>query len=459
MRKPTEIRAGLYGRISLARFGETIKVDDQIALCENVAQQRGWAVVERYGDPNKSAWQRNRHRPGWERMLQDVTAGVINAIVVYHGDRLVRQPWDLEMLLRLADEKGVRLASPTGERNLDNPDDRFILRIEAAQACRESDNTSRRLRWHYEKAAERGVVRLGGRGGRAYGFEPDGLTVREDDVRWIREVAGRIIAGESIGSIARDISARGSRTTAGNVWDHGSLRKLMQRPRLAGLVSHHGEIVGEATWPAILDRDLWETVCAVLDRKAAGFDYTTNARRYLLTGIAKCGNCLAPLAIRHNTRSEALRGYGCINPDCGHKVHRRTLYLDEYVINYCIEFLSRTPAPKRAYGEDWPAKLRQLKELRARRIDEFADDDEGESDIIKATIKRIDGQIAEVRARLAEQAAPDVLDGMWGIDRKGWDDLGLDRQRRLVAAICSVTVFPQRRGPGFDKSSVKIDRP
>jgi DNA invertase Pin-like site-specific DNA recombinase len=459
MARPAEIRAGLYGRISLARFGETIKVDDQLALCDRLAQQRGWTVAERYGDPNKSAWQRNRHRPGWERMLQDVNSGAINAIIVYHGDRLIRQPWDLELLLRLADEKGILLASPTGERNLDNPDDRYILRIEAAGNCRESDNTSRRLRRHYNEAAARGVVRLGGRGGRAFGFEPDGLTVREDDKRWIEEVAGRILAGESIGSIARDISARGARTTAGNVWDHNSLRKLMQRARLAGLVSHHGEIIGEAKWPAILDRDTWETVTAVLDRKRATFDYTTNARRYLLTGIATCGTCTAALAIRHNTRSESLRGYGCINPDCGHKVHRRVLYLDEHVIGYCIEFLSRTPAPKREDGEDWPAKLRQLQELRARRIDEFAADDDAESDIIKATIKRIDRQIAETRSELAESSAPDVFDGLWGIDRKGWDDLGLDRQRRLVAAICAVTVFPQRRGPGFDKSSVKIDRP
>lgn len=457
MPRPAEIRAGLYGRISLARFGETIKVDDQIALCEQVAVQRGWTVVERYSDPNKSAWQRNRHRPGWERMLADVNSGHITGIIVYHGDRLVRQPWDLELLLRLADDRGIRLASPTGERNLDNPDDRFILRIEAAQACRESDNTSRRLRWHYEKAAQRGVVRLGGRGGRAFGYEPDGLTVRDDDARWIQEVAQRILAGEPVGAIARDISARGARTTAGNSWDHGSLRKLMQRPRIAGLVAHHGEIIGEAQWPAILDRELWETVNAVLERKAVTFDYTTNARRYLLTGIARCGTCGQPLTIRHNTRSESLRGYGCINPDCGHKVHRRVAHLDAFVIGYVLGFLSKTPAPAAPDGEDWVRRLRQLKELRARRIDEFAEDDDAVSDIIKATIRRIDNEIGEVRARLAQASAPDPFAGAWGLDLAGFKALPLERQRRLVMAVGTVTVFPQRRGPGFDPNSVKID--
>ncbi|KAB1141601.1 hypothetical protein F7R91_31780 [Streptomyces luteolifulvus] len=54
----------------------------------------------------------------------------------------MRQPFDLERLLSVAESRGIRIASPSGARDLDNPDDRFILRIEVAQACRESDNTS-----------------------------------------------------------------------------------------------------------------------------------------------------------------------------------------------------------------------------------------------------------------------------------------------------------------------------
>jgi DNA invertase Pin-like site-specific DNA recombinase len=196
------ITAAIYCRISLARFGDTIKVDDQEKVCRDLAAARGWRVADDYvfKDPNRSAWRRDRKRPQWDLMLAAVERRDVNAIIVYHGDRLIRQPWDLELLLRLADERRVQLASPTGERDLGNPDDRFILRIEAAQACRESDNTSRRLKWHYDKQAVKGIVRLGGRGGRAFGFEPDGVTVREEDAAMIREAAGRILDGESVGA-------------------------------------------------------------------------------------------------------------------------------------------------------------------------------------------------------------------------------------------------------------------
>src|SRR3954462_2081666 len=112
--KGRRLRVAIYCRISLARHGDTVKVERQEEDCRALCDRLGWDAVEVFVDPNRSAWLRNRKRPGWDAMLQDIGAGRFDAIVVYHGDRLIRQPWDLEMLLRIADEKGIRLASPTG---------------------------------------------------------------------------------------------------------------------------------------------------------------------------------------------------------------------------------------------------------------------------------------------------------------------------------------------------------
>jgi site-specific DNA recombinase len=464
--EPAPVRCAIYCRISLARHGETLKVDDQAKLCLKVARQRGWktSAEQTYKDNSKSAWRRDRKRPGWDAMLDAITTGTVGAIVVYHGDRLIRQPWDLEVLLRLADERGIHLASPTGTRNLDNPDDRFILRIEAAQACRESDNTSRRLKWHYEKQAQKGFVRLGGRGGRAFGFEPDGLTVREADADAIREMADRLLTGEPIGAIARDLNDRGIVTATGGPWDHGALKKLMLRPRLAGLVSHNGRIVGPAAWPAILDRETWETVVAVLEQKAAGFDYATNARRYLLTGIARCGPCGQPLSIRHNTRSESLRGYGCINPACTSKVHRSVRHLDPYVESAAVAMLNNAKLRARMQPvtrDTAPlvAELTRASQRRDQVIAEFGDDDEMGADVLRLSVRRIDKRIAQLRTDIASARAPSVLDGLWGISLDGWKALGLHRQRAAVQALMRVTVWPSgRRGPGFDPATVKLEQ-
>jgi DNA invertase Pin-like site-specific DNA recombinase len=461
------VRAAIYCRISLAKHGDTIKVDDQEKLCRQVAAQRGWRVYDShvFKDPNRSAWQRNRRRPAWNAMLDAVNDGEVDAIIVYHGDRLIRQPWDLELLLRLADDKGIRLASPTGERNLDNADDRFILRIEAAQACRESDNTSRRTRRHYQRQAEQGLVRLGGRGGRAFGFEPDGLTIRRADAEAVRWAAERVLDGDPIGVICRALNARGVRTTAGNEWGHGALKKLLLRPRLAGLLpERHG--LAPAAWPAILDRGTWESVRAVLQGKAGAFGYASNARRYLLTGLAACGSCDRPLAIRHSTRSESLRGYGCINPACPRKVHRNVRHLDGYVSGLVVGLLNDAEVRASMAVESAPdlaGKLAALEDRRELLLAAFAEDDEAGPEVIRGTIGPLSRRIEALRAEVARSRASHALDDLWGIDRDGWYRLsavagGLAKQRAAVAGLVRVTVFPNvRRGPGFDPSTVRVE--
>lgn len=479
LRRPTpvreSIRAAIYCRISLARFGDTIKVDEQEKLCRKLARERGWRVIEAYvfKDPNRSAWQRNRKRPGWDAMLEAVDVGAVDGIIVYHGDRLIRQPWDLEVLLRFADQRGIRLASPTGERDLDNPDDRFILRIEAAQACRESDNTSRRLKWHFDKQAEKGVVRLGGRGGRAFGFEPDGMTHRRADVKVINEVADRILAGEGVGSIARDLNGRGITTTTGGPWDHGSLKKLMMRPRLAGLLAHNGQITGAAAWlPVLADdrekaRERWEAVVGVLRRKAEGFSYATNTGKYQLSGIAVCGPCGTTVVIRHNTRSRGLLGYGCINPGCATKVHRSVAHLDPYVDGAMVALLAddrirqrlATPASR-----DLTAELRQIEAQKEAVLTQAAQpvrsvaDAQTQADLLRVTVHGLNERMELLRAEIASAQVPSVLDDLWDIDLAAWRALPLPRRRAAIAAAMRVTILPSRRGPGFDPSTVRLEQ-
>ena len=463
MRSTTPVRAAIYCRISLARLGDTVKVDEQELVCRRLAAAKGWAVNPEhvYVDNSVSAWKHNVRRKGWEAMLEAIKRGDIDAIIVYHGDRLIRQPWDLEILLRLA-QAGTLLASPTGDRDLGNPEDQFVLRIEAAVAKREVDNTSRRMRAKFDRLAEQGISRLGGRGGRAYGFEPDGLTVRDADAVIIREVAGRVLAGEPMGAIVRDLNQRQVTTVTGAPWTHGSLKKVLTKPRMAGLLAHNGTIVGPAAWPAILDRETWEAVGAVLAHKAAAFDYATNARRYLLSGIARCAPCGQPMAVRMHSRGAQLTGYGCVTPGC-RKTHRAMHHLDEYVIGAVLALLANEQLRKRMQpvAADTTPLVNELHKVSARlesTLAEFADDDDLGPDVLRMTVPRLKKRIAELRAQIAAAQVPTVLDGLWGIDRAGWDELGLHRQRAAVGALLRITVRPSRkRGPGFDPSTVDLE--
>src|SRR5258708_4114542 len=176
MSNTATVRAAIYCRMSLAILEDTTKVADQERLCRLTAERLGWEVHDVYQDNNRSAWKHDRKRPAWDRMLTDIGAGKINGIIVYHGDRLVRQPLDLELLISLSRTTRIKLASPTGVHDLNDAEDQMVLGIQANVFRHESASTSRRRKQQYERWRRDGRVRGGGRGGRSFGFGTTGMT-------------------------------------------------------------------------------------------------------------------------------------------------------------------------------------------------------------------------------------------------------------------------------------------
>lgn len=462
-----KLRAGIYTRMSLAVMGDKTKVDDQELICRGLADGRGdMEVTEVYCDNNASAWQPNRKRPAWDQMLADVEAGKLDAIIVYHGDRLIRQPWDLEKLLLLAKGKGIRLASPTGTRNLDSDEDQFVLSIEAAMARRESANTSRRRKTQYARWRREGRVRTGGRGGRAYGFETDGVTQVLHECQHIRDMAAMLIMGEPTGALVRDAAERGALTPAGKPFTHGTIRKMLSRPRYVGLMPD-GE--NTAAWAPVLDRGHWERVCEILDAKTATFAYATNARRWLLSGIAVCGAvsggvvCGAPMQLRPSKgrgRQEYENGYACNRAGC-RKVYRSASHLDAYVGAQVVSYLNnplhpRARAPKADSAKEWAALTEERAETEKLAQDYTAS--AGRLSLLMARLDSIDARMEQLRELETADSRSRLLERYRGITRAQWEDLTLDVRRALVAACFTVTVLPASgRGPGFRVQDVRVE--
>src|SRR5688572_18697240 len=111
------VRAGVYARISSDREGDNLAISRQLADCEVLAARRGWHVVERYVDADISAYSGKR-RPEYLRLLEEIDAGVIEAVVVYHADRLHRHPRELEEFIDLCERKGTKMATVSGDVDL-----------------------------------------------------------------------------------------------------------------------------------------------------------------------------------------------------------------------------------------------------------------------------------------------------------------------------------------------------
>lgn len=248
-----------------------------------------------YIDNGASAWQRNRKRPGWDELIKAVRRGEIKHIVCYHPDRLMRQPHDLEELLTISDEYAIMLYGRVNKRNLQDPDDRYALRIEIAHACRSSDDTSRRIKDQKQERAESGLPN----GKRAHGYTKDGMKVVPEEARVIQEIFERLTRGETPYAISEDLNKRGILTALGCAWTDAAVRHQLRNRRVAGICVFRGQEIGIGRWPAIIAREQWDFAQELLSfrsvaaqKKRAG----QNRRTYILRGLVVCGNCGTTMA-------------------------------------------------------------------------------------------------------------------------------------------------------------------
>src|SRR4051794_28818806 len=94
--------AAIYARISSDTEGKAAGVLRQVADCRKLAGSLGWPVGGEYVDNDVSAYSGKR-RPDYERMLADLADGTVDAVLVYHLDRLTRRPIELEQFLATVD--------------------------------------------------------------------------------------------------------------------------------------------------------------------------------------------------------------------------------------------------------------------------------------------------------------------------------------------------------------------
>lgn len=457
------VQAGIYCRISKADEGDYVKTDDQERICREHAERLGWEVAEGVGHPfksgvytdhSKSAWQKNRNRPAWNRMLADVNAGRINGIIVYHGDRLARRPEDLADLMRLSDSKGVKLASPSGTYDLDK--NRLELWVRTAFAEEESQRLSERRKAQYERWRREGKTRPGGQGGRAFGFASDGVTQVPAEAEAIREMADRILAGDSAYAVGRDLTERGFRTPSGLPLTSAVVIYVLKRPRTAGLMPD-GE--NRAAWDPVLDRQTWEQVMLLLAaRKESKFGHATTTRRWLLSSIALCGACGGTMTAGYARRNvargiEAVPGYYCRNAGCW-KVGRKAEYLDAYISRRVVNLLNDPRQPQDGHlpvladdAGEWASLGRERADVERAVTDYSAT--AGRLPLLMARLDQIDSRMAELRERESDDARLRLLARYRDITMEQFEAEPLEVRRALVAASFRITVLPASvRGRG-----------
>src|SRR5580704_669284 len=183
---PTPTKAAIYARISSDTEGTGKGVERQVEDCRRLAEDLGWPVADEYIDNDISAYS-GKHRPSYERMLEDIKTGTIDAVLVYNLDRLTRRPVEFEEFHATLGAVGVTdVRFVTGDMDFGTQDGLLIGRIQAAVAANESGKKSERIKRKMEQVAAEGRPHGGSR--RPFGFEDDKITHRPPEVALLRQL-------------------------------------------------------------------------------------------------------------------------------------------------------------------------------------------------------------------------------------------------------------------------------
>jgi hypothetical protein len=304
-------------------------------------------------------------------------------------------------------------------------------------------------------------------GPRPYGFDNVNgqLVVNAAEADVLRNIAAKAANGESCSSLSRYLNTKGVKTRDGHEWLPTTVRRTLMRPLNAGLRVHHGEIVADGGWPAILDRTTHELLVAKLGDPKRRTNHGT-ATKYLLSFLALCDACGEPMRGRPFGGNRADRGadgqrraYACRT---GRHVHVDVEQADAAVEQLIIERLSQLDAAGALVddtaADELDALRRERVELDAkldRLLDKLLDGELSQSTFDRAQVKVAErqAQLDELIAQaIVDAQAPKVLDGMTGeLAAAAWAKATLAHRRAIIAYLCDIRVVGTKAsGRHFD---------
>lgn len=321
---PPTIRCAIYTRKSTEEGldQQFNSLDAQREASEAfITSQRheGWVILpQRYDDGGFSGG--SMERPGLKRLMDDISAGMIDCVVVYKVDRLSRSLLDFARVMGTFDNHGVSFVSVTQQFNTTHSMGRLTLNILLSFAQFEREIIGERIRDKLTAHSKRGQW-TGGFPVLGYdvdrGERTPKLVINGDEATKVRCIFALYLELKSLGSVCIELSKLGWRNKSwrtkkgiirgGREFDKTSLYSLLANPLYAGKIKHKDNLYA-GQHEAIIDQRTFDRVQAQLrsDNNNAG-NRLPGKYGGILKGLLRCPNC--NVAMVHTTARRGTRSY------------------------------------------------------------------------------------------------------------------------------------------------------
>lgn len=301
-------------------------LDAQREACEQYIRVQigdGWMLIdERYDDGGFTG--ANIERPAFRKLFEDIDAGKIDIVVVYKVDRLSRSLLDFARIMNRFNKAGVAFVSVTQNFSTADAMGRLTLNMLMSFAEFEREMISERTRDKITASRRKGkwtggIVPLG------YDVHEKQLVINELEAVTVREIFDLYLQRRSALMVAQDLNERGRTTKrhrakngnirTGKPWTKQAVLRVLRNPIYAGYMPC-GEDLFEGDHEAIIDREIFNRVRALLDGARPKTRWRGRNPDYILSGLLRCAHCggaFTPASTRKKNRE--YRYYRCVTKD------------------------------------------------------------------------------------------------------------------------------------------------
>lgn len=317
-------KVAIYVRVSTTNQAEEgYSIDGQIDSLEKYCEAMGWDVYNKYIDAGFSGGSLNR--PEMTNLINDVKNGLFDTVLVYKLDRLSRNVRDTLYLIKdVFNTNKIDFVSIQENIDTSSAMGTLFLTLLSAIAEFEREQIKERMQLGKLGRAKSGKSMMWSKTSYGYDYikETGTLSVNPYQALIVRKMFEWYLSGMSITKLRDTLNEQYGQDKE---WNYRTVRVILSNPVYCGYNQFKGQIFPGTHEAIISEEDFNKAQEEIKTRQrtaAQRFNPRPFQAKYMLSGIAQCGYCSAPLAIKLGTiRKDGTR---LVKYECKQRHPRKT---------------------------------------------------------------------------------------------------------------------------------------
>ena len=292
-------KVAIYVRVSTtSQLEEGYSIDEQKAKLTSYCDIKDWNIYEIYTDGGFSG--SNTERPALEQLIRDAERKKFDTVLVYKLDRLSRSQKDTLFLIEdVFIKNGIEFLSLQENFDTSTPFGKAMIGLLSVFAQLEREQIKERMQLGKLGRAKAGKSMMWGRTSYGYDYQKEtgSLTINPAQSLVVKYIFERYLAGRSITKLRDDLNEKYPKEIS---WNYRVVRGILSNPVYCGYNQYKGQLFpGEHE--SIISEDVYKRTQEELKIRQRTAAEKTNPRpfqaKYMLSGLAQCGYCGAPLKL------------------------------------------------------------------------------------------------------------------------------------------------------------------